>query len=326
MRPECGGAPAAVVAAPMIRASPTPQAKPQPAAKAYPQPVLVERCDPARPHTPHPTDCYKFYHCVDRLNGVEQVEKFCNPPTMFHPVTMICDWPASVALVRPECGGAPPAVAAPVLSVHVRETPQTPSAAAAKPLKATADNEDDWEMVPVQRSALTTPKSAAAPWSASAECSEALGECACHALGILAQECRNQDAQVDLSGWRSKHDCIVDCPGGTVYNECNRRACEVTCANRKDADACPEVPDLCVPGCVCPDGLVRKGDRCVKANECRDCICDAFGDVHYFSFDRNNFTFGGNCSYVAARDKLGDGKDAKSGHDFQASGLLLRSG
>jgi hypothetical protein len=31
------------------------------------------------------------------------------------------------------------------------------------------------------------------------------------------------------------------------------------------------MPGTCIPGCFCPDGLVRKGDKCVKPNECRDC-------------------------------------------------------
>jgi hypothetical protein len=65
-----------------------------------------KRCDPARPHSAHPTDCYKFYHCVDRLTSIEQVEKTCNPPTMFNPDTMVCDWPESVMRLRPECAFA----------------------------------------------------------------------------------------------------------------------------------------------------------------------------------------------------------------------------
>jgi hypothetical protein len=31
------------------------------------------------------------------------------------------------------------------------------------------------------------------------------------------------------------------------------------------------MPGTCIPGCFCPDGLVRKGDKCVKPIECRDC-------------------------------------------------------
>ena len=48
---------------------------------------VAGRCDPSRPNSPHPTDCYIFYQCVDRLNGIEQVEKTCNPPNMYSPDT-----------------------------------------------------------------------------------------------------------------------------------------------------------------------------------------------------------------------------------------------
>lgn len=68
-----------------------------------PVPVL-DRCDPARPNSPHPTSCHLFYQCLDRLGGVEQVEKTCQPPTMYNPDTMVCDWPEAVMRLRPECG------------------------------------------------------------------------------------------------------------------------------------------------------------------------------------------------------------------------------
>lgn len=67
-------------------------------------PVRVpDRCDPARPHSPHPTNCYLFYHCVNGIKGVVYLEKACQPQTMFNPNTMICDWPESVMSIRP-CG------------------------------------------------------------------------------------------------------------------------------------------------------------------------------------------------------------------------------
>lgn len=137
----------------------------------------------------------------------------------------------------------------------------------------------------------------------------------------MATECLQNDASVDLSGWRSKYDCQVDCgPGGAVFQECHRRPCEPTCYNMRDgADAgCPELgAGGCYPGCFCPDGLVRAGDgTCVKPSACRDCVCDGLASSQYFSFDRNNFTFSGNCSYVAARDHLDDLLDT-NGHDFQ---------
>lgn len=81
-----------------------------PKTTAYPitTPILGDKCDPARPHIPHPTNCYIFYHCVDRLHGVEHVEKSCAPPTMFNPNAMVCDWAESVIKIRPECGALPP--------------------------------------------------------------------------------------------------------------------------------------------------------------------------------------------------------------------------
>jgi hypothetical protein len=45
-----------------------------------------------------------FYQCVDRIGGVEQVEKTCQPPTMYNPDTMVCDWPEAVIRIRPDCG------------------------------------------------------------------------------------------------------------------------------------------------------------------------------------------------------------------------------
>ena len=69
-------------------------------------PPVVSQCDPSVPHVEHPTDCQLFYHCVPGSYGApaSKVLKKCGPGTLFHPVTMICDWPDSVALVKPECG------------------------------------------------------------------------------------------------------------------------------------------------------------------------------------------------------------------------------
>ena len=101
-----------------------------------PQPEHLEgRCDPARPNSPHPEDCYKFYQCVDRLHGTEQVEKMCNPPTMYHPITMVCDWPAAVFKVRPECQAEPSTTST-----------SLPSTTASKPsaISSCIDGWSDW--------------------------------------------------------------------------------------------------------------------------------------------------------------------------------------
>ena len=97
----------------------TPKRKTTPVPTTRMPDIIPERCDPARPHVAHPTDCYIFYHCVDRLNGVEMVKKTCNPPTMFNPVTMVCDWADSVMKIRPECS---PSTLAPTTTVKVTKT------------------------------------------------------------------------------------------------------------------------------------------------------------------------------------------------------------
>lgn len=51
--------------------------------------------------------------------------------------------------------------------------------------------------------------------------------------------------------------------------------------------------------------MVRKNDICVPASECKNCICDGFGGrTQYITYDRKNFTFDGNCTYLLSRDLL----------------------
>lgn len=157
--------------------------------------------------------------------------------------------------------------------------------------------------------------------------SDAIEKCACQVMSMMATECHNAHpaTHIDLSGWRNKHDCPLSCPpsSGMIYRECNdRRHCESTCSDRRTnpRSTCPEdLPELCYPGCVCPEGLVRResDDVCVKPVDCRDCVCQGFGDPHYVTFDRANYTFNGNCTYVAARDQLSDGDQLRTDHDFQ---------
>ncbi|KAK4825681.1 hypothetical protein QYF61_001504 [Mycteria americana] len=64
----------------------------------------------------------------------------------------------------------------------------------------------------------------------------------------------------------------VPCSGGQLYLECGR-PCGRTCADlRPDGDgdgSCPDLDDLCVPGCDCPTGLVlAEGGQCVPPAAC----------------------------------------------------------
>jgi len=45
-------------------------------------------------------------------------------------------------------------------------------------------------------------------------------------------------------------------------------------------------------------------------------VCNGFGDPQYLTFDHSNYTFNGNCTYVAARDVNPHGK-----HTFEVGSL-----
>ena len=102
-------------------------------------------------------------------------------------------------------------------------------------------------------------------------------------MSLMATECQEQDQSVDLSGWRSKYDCQVECPGGAVFHECNQRNCEVTCNNMKNPNACPRNAQLCYPGCVCPDGLVPLWFLCI--------LRATFYQKNFSGFSGQNFQF-----------------------------------
>ncbi|KAJ8725925.1 hypothetical protein PYW08_004108 [Mythimna loreyi] len=92
------------------------------------EPSLCENS--IRPNEPHPSDCTKFYECAP--SG--PVLKSCGPGTLYNNVTMVCDWPFNVVVIRPECGGTTagaastttsttPATAAPQESTVTYSTP-----------------------------------------------------------------------------------------------------------------------------------------------------------------------------------------------------------
>jgi hypothetical protein len=62
-------------------------------------------CDVNNPNSRHPGDCHRFYHCKDTLEGPELVEKTCGPYMMYNHMKQVCDWPAAVIALRPECAG-----------------------------------------------------------------------------------------------------------------------------------------------------------------------------------------------------------------------------
>ncbi|CAK1545090.1 unnamed protein product [Leptosia nina] len=67
---------------------------------------LFQCLDSNHPNHPHPTDCTKFYECTPNPGQPQPhaVLKDCPSGLMYHTSLMICDWPASVLVERPECG------------------------------------------------------------------------------------------------------------------------------------------------------------------------------------------------------------------------------
>lgn len=77
----------------------------------------------------------------------------------------------------------------------------------------------------------------------------------------------------------------ASCPPPLVFHDCFQRECEPNCNSMKDTTQCPAMPGTCIPGCFCPDGLVRKGDKCVKPIECRDCeYSSSLWSVYFLHF------------------------------------------
>jgi hypothetical protein len=105
---------------------------------------------------------------------------------------------------------------------------------------------------------------------------------------------------------------------------CYRNKCEMSCENLREVEPCPASEGVCVPGCFCPDGLVRSGDDCVPPTECRDCACDGFGNSRHVTFDKSDVLFNGNCTYVLSRDVLPAAQGLAGKHTYQV-GISSRS-
>ncbi|XP_063975011.1 hemocytin [Diachasmimorpha longicaudata] len=141
-------------------------------------------------------------------------------------------------------------------------------------------------------------------------------ECRCHSLASFVTDCQAADESIDLTSWRDIYNCPIHCPAPLVYKDCFRNKCEASCENLQEIEPCPHMPGVCFPGCFCPDGLVRHEEECIAPTECRDCACDGFGNTNFMTFDRKDFTFAGNCTYVLSRDIV-KASNQPEGHTYQ---------
>nr|XP_014086275.2 hemocytin [Bactrocera oleae] len=125
--------------------------------------------------------------------------------------------------------------------------------------------------------------------------------CKCNALQDFVAKCLTINPNIQLNLWRAVQQCELECPAPLIHSDCYKRRCEPSC-DTLNTDDCPIIPDACFPGCYCPEGTVRQGKKCITVAECKDCECNSFGKSQFFTYDKRDFHFNGNCTYLLSRD------------------------
>ncbi|KAL0131073.1 hypothetical protein PUN28_002574 [Cardiocondyla obscurior] len=149
-------------------------------------------------------------------------------------------------------------------------------------------------------------------------------DCRCRLLTSFVGECgaaRGSDDQ--LSDWRTAYDCPASCQPPFVHRDCFRNKCEITCDNLHEVEPCSPMRGVCFSGCFCPDGLVRRNNECVPPAQCRDCVCDSLGDAKFIGFNRKDFRFAGNCTYLLSGNIA---RNTKSPDETRAYQIFITNG
>ncbi|XP_058252073.1 zonadhesin, like isoform X1 [Hemibagrus wyckioides] len=83
----------------------------------------------------------------------------------------------------------------------------------------------------------------------------------CQAIESYADLCAQAGVPVN---WRNNTFCPLKCPVGSHYEHC-ATACPPSCQDPGSASTCTQP---CVEGCVCNEGLILSGDKCVPFSQC----------------------------------------------------------
>ncbi|KAJ1178516.1 hypothetical protein NDU88_003762 [Pleurodeles waltl] len=162
--------------------------------------------------------------------------------------------------------------------------------------------------------------------------------CLCNTFAEYSRQC-SHSGSTPLN-WRKPDLCPITCPFNMVHEECGL-PCVDTCSNSEQSALC----DVhCSDGCFCPAGTVYDditNTGCVKHDECPctfngkiyalgasyktachsctcgggtwacenlPCVgtCSVNGGSHISTFDEKHYNFHGDCSYVLAKDCVGN--------------------
>ncbi|KAM9827438.1 LOW QUALITY PROTEIN: zonadhesin, like [Neosynchiropus ocellatus] len=86
----------------------------------------------------------------------------------------------------------------------------------------------------------------------------------CQAIESYADMCAAAGVPID---WRKNNTfCALKCPPGSQYTHCGPACAQPSCQNPAGSEGSCNKP--CVEGCVCNDGLILSGDKCVPISEC----------------------------------------------------------
>ncbi|XP_050786525.1 IgGFc-binding protein-like isoform X4 [Gopherus flavomarginatus] len=157
----------------------------------------------------------------------------------------------------------------------------------------------------------------------------------CQAIAGYAEAC--QEAGAMLRPWRTTKFCSPSCPPNSHYEFCST-SCDLTCSNLYAPVQCMT---QCKEGCVCDEGFVLSGDRCVSISQCgcihrgiyhqaaeifhpsgsceEQCVCQAGGEVVCKAFSCGS---GEECGVVDGIQKchpFGSATCSASGHPHYLS-------